>query len=85
MHRRSVARQRPRAAETEVETSTEGGLDALDTASATSEARAARSDEHNGPDMPFGLLLALATAGAAETGYLTVVSHTVAKTGAEEP
>ena len=48
-------------------------LEALDTSAASNNARTSRSNEQGGPEMPFGLLLALAAAGIAETAYLTLV------------
>ena len=71
--------QRARASETDVETVGQDSLEALDTAPASNEARASRSSEHGGPDMPFGLLLGLASAGTAETAYLTLVRTCVSR------
>ena len=67
------AQQQARASETDVGTVGQGSLQALDTASASNNARTWRDKEPAGPEMPFGLLLALAAAGTAETAYLTLV------------
>ena len=71
--RQQQTQRRARASETDVGTAAQDSLEALDTVQASSEARTSRSDEPAGPDMPFGLLLALASAGAIETAYLTLV------------
>lgn len=65
---------RAQAGESEPENSTNEGTDGESPTDSDDSFWSNRSVPVSGPNMPFGLILGLASVGALETAYLTVVS-----------